>query len=272
MSAWRQLFSLSVTHEFYSPPSGPGLFFAPTAASARWLRRAGCLLRSEAGGLRVLHDGSSLAPPDAETAAGLGFVAFAADPLFPNVTGGWPTDARLMPSFAPEADAGGAGAAVVPLRREGEVPRGLSGAPLRGPVPCLALKLPLPRGEAPAPAPVAYLLPLPSRETVWKYLLVGDWRIDRLEVVDLAGQVAFDPPQPEALADGSAALAIRSRQRIALRERGVQRFELRGRRESAVRARQQVLVKRLPLADARSFALESPAGTPALVSEILVHR
>ncbi len=135
----------------------------------------------------------------------------------------------------------------------------------------VTLRLPPPPAAADTPDPAAprrYRLRLPTRATVWKYCLLGDWEHDGLRVVDLGREVDFGPAENETLAGGRPALAIRSRAGIGLQQRSTRRFQLRGVDGSSDR----VLVRRLPVAGAGQLARETIGGVPTWVSEIFVHR
>jgi hypothetical protein len=111
-------------------------------------------------------------------------------------------------------------------------------------------------------------LALQARATHWKYLMPADWAAQEPRVVDLAGQIGFEAPRPESLADGYATLAARSRSAIALHQRPHQRFQLQAQRPAA----DKVLVKRLPVASAGQLHMETIDGVRTLVSEIFVNR
>jgi hypothetical protein len=266
MSAYRSLLSVSVRHDFFVGPAGCGLHFVPTAKAADWLRRSGCLVRAEVGRVLVLHDGSPWSDRGAAQGVTLDFLIHATDPLIHNVTEDLPADASLVAHFDSSPDVAAEGGAVETLRRSAD--RSRPGLPLGAALPCMAVTLRL------RPADLVtgrhWLLPLAARRTTWKYLFAGPWTNQTMEVVDLAGEITFERAEDETLTDGTLAVAIRSRSRIAIGERAVYQFQLR--RTARARNEDPVLVDRLPLASAHQFALERRGSESALVSEILVHR
>lgn len=266
MSAYRSLLTVSIRHDFFARPAGCGLHFAPTAAAADWLRRSGCLVRAEAGRLLVLHDGSPWSNRGAAQGVALDFLIHATDPLIHNVTEDMPVDASLVAYFDSSPAAAKKGGAVETLRRSGDRPR--PRLALGAATPCMAVTLRLRPSDLAAGR--HWLLPLVARRTTWKYLFTGPWTEQAMEVVDLSGEIAFERAEDETLADGTLAIAIRSRSRIAIGERAAYQFQLR--RKSRARNQDPVLVDRLPLANAHQFALERHGSESALVSEILVHR
>lgn len=266
MSAYRSLLSVSVRHDFFVSPEDCGLHFVPTAGTADWLRRSRCLVRAEAGRLRVLHDGSPWADGDADHGVTLDFLIHATDPLIHNVTEDLPADAGLVAQFDSSSDAPAEGGAPETLQRSGD--RSRPGLPLGAAPPCMAVTLRLRLPDLVAGR--HWLLPLAARRTTWKYLFTGPWTQQAMEVIDLAGKITFERAEDETLADGTRAVAIRSRSRIAIGERAAYQFQLR--RTARARNQDPVLVDRLPLASAQQFALERRGSESALVSEILVHR
>jgi len=113
-----------------------------------------------------------------------------------------------------------------------------------------------------------WCLALQARATHWKYLMPADWEAQAPQVVDLAGQIGFEVPRSESLADGRTALAARSHSPITLHQRPRQRFQL----QAQMPAADKVLVKRLPVASAGQLHMETIDGVRTLVSEIFVNR
>ncbi|MBE1160686.1 hypothetical protein [Dyella acidiphila] len=113
----------------------------------------------------------------------------------------------------------------------------------------------------------AYRLHLQSRSTIWKYLLVGDWRGRALSIVDQRGEVSFTTPAQQVLPNGQSALVVHSTSPIAMRERPPQRFQLRDVTDTPGR----VLISRLPGAAPQRLWRETVRGVSTAVSEIFVH-
>lgn len=288
MGTYLPLFRVDVGHAYFTDGACRPVELQPSAASAERLAHCGCLLRPLPGGLAVSYDSDSLdalqlqaAQPDEPFCVDL--LARSADPLFANYTDAPPPDGSGGVMLF---DSGGAVAegpdqwrlhaqpSVAPADR----------VPLDAPVlaqmltpwqrrmpPRFAVRIRIRPGDLqdlPAQGR-RYVLRFQARATVWKYYLVGDWAQDELNVVDLGREAEFEPAQPDRLADGRAALAVRSRARIALQERPAQRFQLRGRNGGGT---ERVLIKRLPVAGARQLSVETIRGVPTPVSEIFVHR
>lgn len=104
------------------------------------------------------------------------------------------------------------------------------------------------------------------RKTLWKYVLLGDWGIQPLNVVDMRGKVTFSASRMVVQPSGDEAAVFLTEQPIALSEQYDFRFQLRG----GEQAEERVLIARLPLASPRSFCKEMVNEEMTLVSEIFV--
>lgn len=112
-----------------------------------------------------------------------------------------------------------------------------------------------------------YCLRLCHRRTIWKYLLVGDWRDRKLAIVDQRGEVTFTAPTPERMPDGRSVLVARSTSPVALQEQPPQRFQL----HDLTDATKRILIPRLPGAQPQRLWREMLDGEPTSVSEIFIH-
>jgi hypothetical protein len=288
MGTYLPLLSVEAGHGYFSDGACRDLELQPTAASAARLAHCGCLLRPLPGGLAVACDGDSLdalrlqaADPDDPFCVDL--LARSHDPLFANYTEAPPPDGTAGVMLFDSAGAVAEGPDQWRLHAQPSVAPD-DRVPLDAPVlaqmltprqrrlpPRFAVRIRIRPEDLQDLPPRAkrYVLRFQARATVWKYYLVGDWAQDQLSVVDLGREAEFEPAQPDRLADGRAALAVRSQARIALHERPAQRFQLRGRSNGGT---ERVLIKRLPVAGARQLSMESIRGVPTPVSEIFVHR
>jgi hypothetical protein len=200
--------------------------------------------------LRRLDDGLALYADAEEAPASerLLLALAAADPLFDNYSTGFDAPAGQVGLRSPDADG--------LLQPAGFVQALLPGQRL-------ALAMPVVVQEA------TYRLRIDGRASIWNYLLLGRerslWGEAPPRVVDPEREFEFAAATDEALADGSTVWAIRSTTAIPLQYRGGARFELRADTASGP---DRVLIRRLPVAHARSFGRLDPTGAP--VSEILV--
>ncbi|WP_085315877.1 hypothetical protein [Derxia lacustris] len=115
--------------------------------------------------------------------------------------------------------------------------------------------------------PLDCVMRFAPRSAYWKYLLVGDWPVEQLRIVDNDGQIDFTPTGNEALGAGQQASGFISARPLVIQQRSSCRFELR----QSVDGIDKVMVKRLPVADASHFHRELRDGMPALLSEIYIH-
>lgn len=271
MPAWTALLHLQVDHGYYASGRCPGLRFEPVAGTAAALRRADIVARSDGSSL-YLH-GPADALDALEELDGLGWRLFATDDAFvcgtedntprpeqllwvqglPSPSSGLAVtlDAKPLPVNEPPI-------APLLMPRDRQLP------------PFALIWLPMP-GLRTAARPVKLNWALQPRSTFWKYCLFGDWPEPALAVVDLAGKTEFSAPAPDRMEDGTPMLAIRSRARLPLAQRSLQRLQLRSRAEQDGRA-DKVLIRRLPTPAAQFLAREVIDGQPAVISEIHVHR
>lgn len=258
MSAYRLLAAVHVTHDYFADGRPPCMLFSPHAATAAFLRRFDMRMHAEGSGFVIgVCDGQRAnlwsERIDEGTPRALCFDVRSADPESAYYT-------EAVTASAQVADDAVRVPPLLPVEPSASAP-------------LATLALPLNPGPADdfagwdAAACVSYRLCLRSPGTIWKYVLVGDWRDRKLAVVDPRGEVAFTAPASERMPDGSAALATYSSVPITLRERPAQRFQL----HDVTDAPGRVLVPRLPGARPRGRWREMQGSTPIAVSEIFVH-
>jgi hypothetical protein len=112
-----------------------------------------------------------------------------------------------------------------------------------------------------------YYLSFKSRNTIWKYYLLGAMAKNNVYVLDLDGGVEFEFSGETPLADARTALIFRSISAIPLRQKQDFRFQLRERSSEGDR----VLIKRLPVATIGQFGKEIVSGQGIVVSEIYIN-
>lgn len=254
MERYVHLLGIAVEHGYYAGGLSRGLRFDPAEDTAALLARQPFVVRRSGHGLDVHGHVDALAPTT--------WLVQAIDPTFANVTeplGQRPGELPLFDGAQAAAEDGG-----VLRMAASRIAASELALPSRGPMPAFVVRIPALRADA---APHRFVIRLQPRRVVWSYRLVGDWSSEPVQVVDLGREASFGTPEPQVMDDGRAALAIRSTEPIALRERAPQRLQLRTRGQS-----EKVLVKRLPVAGPGNFSRETIDGVPTLVSEIYVHR
>lgn len=278
-AGWLTLAMLSVAHTFYAPQPVPGLRWRPTATTARALERARLRLAPTADGFALMAEAAALPVLHARVHEGpqpfdLVFTARSGDTGFAAATDGLAALGLLDTDHAAAPDAQGWRA--LATDRAAPLPADLLDPGDRAAPPPLVLRLRVPQAAA-ADGPHAWAaaalgrrwrLPLAARAPRWKYLLPAEWAVQRPRIVDLAGEVPFDEPVPEPLADGRIALGACSRAPIALRQRPPQRFQL----QALAPAADKVLVRRLPAGSAQQLQMAVIDGTRTLVAAIHVLR
>lgn len=247
--------AVDVRHDYFADGRARHLLFLPHADTRAFVRRFDMLLHVDGHGLAILAAQSQLQGiwSEREENAQLRFDVHSMDEACAYYT--------AAVSTPPQVD------------DDGALPAPLLPVPAGAAAPWATVALPLDAGgsdDFSAWMPTlgtTYRLCMHSRQTIWKYVLTGDWRGRSLSVVDQRGEVAFTEPAEERLPNGQCALAVHSTTPIALRERPPQRFQLRDMTDASER----VLISRLPGATPQRLWREMVRGEPTHVSEIFVH-
>jgi len=261
MSGYDTLFTLDVLHPYFSDAARLRLRFQPDAATRAWLERTGCIVRTSSNQLRVHYetarDGPRREVADGDGPVDLRFAVRAVDPRFGQYTDGLPPMSEPpLTLWGGDAAKDGDGWRMKPSAKRVLVwPEGRR--------PDFVVALPVDTKAIDARR--AYNVPLQSRATLWKYLLLGDWNGSLPQVVDPDKAMRFEPGPDEVLADGRTAKVIRAADPIPLAERFDQRFELHAGGKPG-----RVIVKRLPVPGAANLSRD-PAGA-SFISEIFVQR
>jgi hypothetical protein len=285
MAGYLPLFGIALTHGFHGDGPWPHLEWRPQGGTARLLARAGCVAGPSRDGLAVFFDGERrrlLASCLADTREPMDLCWQLHAPGLPlaAITAGAPTQYGPVlylsnAAAVQEQDTGSwrlhAGDTVGAadwLAPDDPQLAGLVDARSIAPrAPLVRLRLAPEDLPAEGAAGRQFRIRFAARATVWKYFFVGgDWPVDGLEVVDLERQARFEPPRPEQLSDGRAALTVRSADPIVLQRQPTQRFQLLRREDG----RESVVIARLPAAAAGSLMRDAKGGSAALVSEIYV--
>ncbi|HUB90430.1 MAG TPA: hypothetical protein VMA74_11960 [Dyella sp.] len=258
MQRYRLFATLDVRHDYFADSRAHHLLFLPDTDTLAFLRRFDALLHANGQSLAIMLVESQLQ----------GIWSERGDGAEPRVL-------RFDVHSIDEACAYYTGAVSTPpqVEDDGALPAPLLPVPASAAAPWATVALPLDAAGSNdfsawmSALGTTYRLCMHSRRTVWKYVLTGDWRGRALSVVDQRGEVTFTAPAEERLPNGQPALAVHSTAPIALRERPLQRFQLRDMTDASER----VLISRLPGATPQRLWRETVRGEPTLVSEIFVH-
>ncbi|MFN3238205.1 MAG: hypothetical protein ACE37D_14255 [Pseudomonadales bacterium] len=112
-----------------------------------------------------------------------------------------------------------------------------------------------------------YRIRFNTRETHWKYFLIGDANQETAHIEDASGETTFDLIGQEALANGRMAKVFLSRQPIPLHERSKPKFQLKVLKNN----RPKTLVNRLAVASAHRINKTVVDSRELVVSEIYVN-
>jgi hypothetical protein len=258
MQSYRSFATVDVRHDYFSDGHARHLVFRPHGDTSVFLHRFAMMLRTSGGSLTISVPESQLPGIWSERMEDgkpltLCFDVHSADAASPYYTGTVDTQPDTQDKDAQPAP-------LLPVQTA-------LGAPLA------TVALPLDPTESDdftqwtAALGTPYRLRMQSRSTIWKYLLIGDWRDRVLSIIDQRGEVGFSAPAWERLPDGQYALAVHSTSPIALRERPLQRFQLR----DVTNDPERVLIPRLPGATPQRLWRETVHGESTTVSEIFVH-
>lgn len=112
-----------------------------------------------------------------------------------------------------------------------------------------------------------YYIRFDTRETYWKYYLVGDANRESAFIKDARGEVEFDFIGEETLANGRTARVFLSNKAIPLRDRAKPKFQLQVMKNN----RAKVLVSRLEVASAKRINKTVVDNRELFVSEIYIN-
>lgn len=295
MGPFRELCTVVVEHMFFAPDDGASeqeparagichaVAFHPTGATTKRIGDAGILQRDVPGGIRLFCDDSrrdALISAAASSPDGLQltFELFSRDRLFANYTRpAIPREDAILYFSNRSGNTDSAGAT---LLHAGEVVGENDFAPLdtpllageditqlrrRNPLAVVELALPAPGADATLHAG-SFHIRFATRETFWKYYLLGGSLGTDVYIADLDSQTDFEALGEETLADDNVALTFRSTRSIPLHHRFERRFQYR----SPGNGSDKVLIQRLPVASAERIDSEVVGGRKAAVSSIYV--
>lgn len=280
MGAYRPLFSLAVEHEFFPERICLGLDFVPTAASATLLQKTGLLTRQNANGFQVFFDSDQAEALDLyagnpDEPFDFAYRVYSKDLLFKNYTeaGTYKEDALLYFDSEKALPDGPDRFRLHEAAAVSEADLLSFDAPLLNAMlskkdrlvrPAFVVKIAL---SSRRDRSSDYTLKFRSRETFWKYYLLGNRARKEAYITDLGNKTQFEFTGSEALNDQKIALTFRSKNPIPLREKLDCRFQLRERGPG----NGKVLINRLPVAAATQISKETINGIEAVISEIYVN-
>lgn len=290
MGSYRPLFNISVRHDFYADGLCPCIDFVPSEQTQQIINNAGLLVRKSAGGIGLIYDqGRSDAlvsyVDDQTEPLCFEFKVYSTEPQLKSYTEPFtahPEGCTLY--FDNLAD-------VNPDNQDirlhaSEYVSNISFKKLESLqlmdvlsqkdrlIPPLFVVSIYAAGKAgplfSAPFETAaknYYLSFKSRQTFWKYYLLGSMARKDAYILDPDGGVEFEFTGETSLSDARSALTFRSRVAIPLRQRQSFRFQLKERASEGER----VLIKRLPVAGAAQFGKEVLSEQEIVVSEIYIN-
>ena len=289
MSHYFPLFSIAVGHEFFAGSACSCLDFVATPKTNEMISNAGLLLRSTHDGIHVAYDESRLEALqqyalDADEALYFEFKAYSTSPEFKDYSEPFPgrrgevlyfsndkprlnDGSRLglhEQDYVSEKDFVSVGSVQTKdvLNQKDR---------LIAPVFVVKISASAKQGDLfdQQLKPIArdYQIRFKTRETRWKYFLLGDIAQQGIYIVDSKAGIDFEPSETTVLADQRTAMTIRSKQSIPLSETYDFNFQLR----QIVSGKEKVLIKRLPVARINQTGKEVVAEQGMVVSEIYIN-
>jgi hypothetical protein len=291
MSAYRELFRLSIAHAYHGGRFLPDCRIVPAGATRALMERCGLVMRQLPDALVFLMPAARLDVLRSDIADAGGAFSFllcvhAGDPLLASCTAPSTPPGMLLVADSRRAvrdgDGDGAGAwRLHPDEQLGAESLAADADPLCAAVlaeassprrPFLLVHLALSNdaggfpGAAGEPAARAYTVHLAAGASYWKYYLLGALAPRELAVADLDGAVAFRRTVEERLASRPAAVFL-SERAIGLRERPGERFQLLENTPFG----EKILMKRMPVASPGIRQTAEIDGRAVLVSEIFIN-
>lgn len=290
MSSFRQLCSISVTHTYFADGRCRSLVFNPTPGTVHLINKAGLLTKNSDSGVHILLESGGIdtlrqriADPDEPSA--LVFKVFARDRDFPYYTepGTFNEEALLYFDSRKGVATGTTGAIRL---HSGDYVSELDFEKLDAPLfrdivdkrdrlirPAFVVSIDLAKAlDALADASVPNrsgecIVAFKSRETFWRYYLLGEMKKRDAFIVDRNNGYAFDYMGEESLPDGRTALTFISQQRIPVQENSDCFFQLKEKGANGGK----MLIRRLPVATPHQFGKELIHGQEAAVSNIYIN-
>jgi hypothetical protein len=286
MSAYRELFRLSIEHAYHGGRLPRDCRIVPAGATRALMERCGLIMRQLPDALVFLMPAARLDVLRSDIADAGGAFSFllcvhAGDPLLASYTAPTaPPDSLLLADSRRAArDDDGAfrlhpderlGAESLAADDDPLCADALAQAPQRRPFLLVHLALstaadgfPGAAGEPPART---FRVRLAAGASYWKYYLLGALAQRELAVADADGAVAFRRTGDERLESRPAAVFL-SERAIALRERPGERFQLLENTPFG----EKILIKRMPVAPPGIRQKAEIDGRAVLVSEIFIN-
>lgn len=290
MGAYRPLFNIFVTHDFFVDGFCPHLDFVPSEQTSRIINNTGLIVKKTVGGIGVVYDQEKsealLSYVEDETdPLCFEFKVYASDPQFKSYTepfAGKSDGSVLYFDNLTDVHIGNEQIRLHTLDfvsninsenlRSSKVRDILSQKDRLIP-PLFVVRIYAQGREGTLfsaqfeTAVRNYYLNFKTRQTFWKYYLLGGMARKNAYIFDPDGGVEFEFTGETPLSDARSALTFRSKAAIPLRQKQNFRFQLKERGAGGDR----VLIKRLPVASTGQFGKEVVSEQGTVVSEIYVN-
>ncbi len=286
--AYVPLFNIVVGHEFFASERCMGIDFVATSNTEKFIRNAGLLVRNTGFGVSVVYDSDKTEAlkryaDDEDDRAVCEFKVYSRDLFFKSYTeaANFQSDSIL---YFDNLRLGRRAANRLKLHKSKYATnlnvkkldtiqiRSMFSQKNRLIPPVFVVKICITDRErtlfeGQTNAAANYYIGFNTRQSVWKYCLLGAMARNGVFVFDLDQQMEFRSGVKAPLAGDKNAVTIMSKKAIPLRDSYDFRFQLR----EKISGREKILIKRLPVASVSQTDKTIVSGQEVMVSEIYVN-
>ena len=284
MGVYQPLFTLSVEHLYFSDGLWKGLDFIPNPVTSKIIDSAGMVFRKTNNGISVHYDNDKtevlrLYSQDTDGALQFSFKVYAKDRAFANYTEPSSLKDNAILYFSNPEENRDAGNQLTRLSKDEFVSEKdrekidaliiediLSARDLRMP-PDFMVNIYIKPTSDGNWATRNFGIKFNTRQSFWKYLLLGNMNKNNSFIVDLDSNIEFECCGEVILQGDKPAKVFRSKELIPVLERSNFRFQLREPGQGSGK----VLIKRFPVASENRLGIEMINGKNEIVAESYIN-
>jgi len=282
MGFYQPLFTVSVEHMYFTDGLWKGLDFVPCAASSKLIHGAGILFRHTKNGIGVFYETDKsgvlrMYAQDSDGALRFNFKVYAKDRTFANYTA--PSNNTKEKTLLCFDSCGGIEGEKINLSKDefasekdfADIDALLAADILaerdRRRPPDFVLSIFVEATLSNGFIAKDYGIKFNTRQSIWKYHLLGNMNKSEPFIIDLDNRVEFEYCGEVILPDNKPSKVFRSKALIPLLEKSNCRFQLREPGSGSGK----VLIKRLPVASQSRLGMEVIDGKSEIVLESFVN-
>ncbi|MDX8399514.1 MAG: hypothetical protein R8K20_04625 [Gallionellaceae bacterium] len=284
MGFYQPLFIVSVEHMYFTDGLWKGLDFVPCAASAKLIHGAGILLRHTKNGIGVFYETDKSAvlrmyAQDSDGSLRFNFKVYAKDRTFANYTAPSNTKEKTLLCFDSRGGVAAIDGEKISLSKEefasekdfvdmdALLAEDILAEQDRRRPPDFVLSIFVEAASSDGFAAKNYGIKFNTRQSIWKYHLLGNMNRSEPFIIDLDNRVEFEYCGEVILPDNKPSKVFRSKALIPLLEKSNCRFQL----KEPGPGSGKVLIKRLPVASQNRLGMEVIDGKSEIVLESFVN-